>query len=216
MSFLELPVLHFTPCSKNSTLTFGDVCKLVVPVAWTFMAVLVVILYLVIPEEPMWSGAAVVALVALSGLGVCLATYGFHRQASTFAIESNCPRAIHVGGTPEGQKILVETQMGMRRRALRLHTALSILFGVASVVLAIFFGTYAPNHDQCAHENCGVDLVLCGVSLFASAIWTAVTHLGWRDYRRVSQSQKKPKSSMTLDSSWDKTNKSKDEDEEAV
>merc|ERR1712194_939770 len=104
----DLTLFHFFPCSKlSTTLTFRDMFKLMLPLGVAAVSVLSVISYMLTPHlsggSPHWEGACVVALGAISGVGLSLATYGFHRHASTFSIEENYEND---NGTEEGKTIL--------------------------------------------------------------------------------------------------------------
>jgi len=72
-----------------STLNSRDVCKLMVPVGYSGMAMTCMLVYVFTPmtdEEDSRKGSILlIGMSLLSGLGLCLATYGFHRHTASFA-----------------------------------------------------------------------------------------------------------------------------------
>ena len=72
-----------------------------------------------------------------------------------------------------------------RIRALRIHSLLSLGASATAIVLAVFFGVYAPGMDMCAHESCGADVSWSLITLVVSVLWMGVTLLGHRDLQKV-------------------------------
>jgi hypothetical protein len=186
MDFLDTALCFCIPsASKCTTLTYRDFFKLMLPVGWMAIAVMAAVSYIIVPTEPRWESASVVALSAVSGIGLCLATYGFHRHASTYSIESNYSCAENEDMTEEGREILMIVRREMRKQSLRTHAVLSSIMALISISLAIFFGVFASEQHMCTHEVCGADVTWCGLALFVSTLWAGVTYLGYRDLRNV-------------------------------
>jgi len=183
--FSDTPLFFFCPGAKCTGLTFGDLFKLMIPVGWMLIAIMSVLSYAIVPDEPQWASASVVALSTISGIGLVLAIYGFHRTATSFAIEENYNCADNEEMSFEGKHILMIVRREMRKQSLRTHAVLSTVMAMASIGAAIFFGDFASELDKCTHESCGSDVAWSGMGLFVSTLWMGVTHLGYRDLRNV-------------------------------
>lgn len=185
MTFNDTNVLFLCPGTKITTLTFGDLFKLMIPVAWMIIAILSVASYLLVPNDPQWASASVVSLSAISGIGLCFAIYSFHRHVSTFSIEENYSSSNNLDMSHEGRQILMIIRRDMRIQSLRTHAVLAVILSMASVGTAVFFGDIAPELHKCTHETCGADVAWAGMGLFVSTLWTGATYLGYRDLRTV-------------------------------
>lgn len=179
--FTDTPLFFFCPCSKCTTFTFGDLCKFMVPVGWIVISILSALSYALIPDEPQWASVCAVALGAISGIGLVFAIYGFHRRASSFAIEENYNCEDNDDMSFEGKQILMTVRRKMRKQSLRTHAVLSTLLAMSSIAAAVFFGFFASECD----ESSGSDVAWSGMGFLVSTLWMGVTHLGYRDLRNV-------------------------------
>lgn len=141
---------------------------MIIPLGWTVVALCAVLAYLLSPlsrgDSPRWGTVALVSVSLFTGIGLSAAVYSFHRTTSSSSIEWTD-----------------DNQSQMRRRRLNVHAAISSSFLVLSVFLTIFFATFAPRLDACAHESCGADVGWSLISLVVASLWIIVTSLGFRE-----------------------------------
>jgi hypothetical protein len=103
------------------------------------------------------------------------AIYGFHRHASSFAIEENYNCEDNDDMSFEGKQILMTVRREMRKQSLRTHAVLSTLLAMSSIAAAVFFGFFASELD----ESSGSDVAWSGMGFFVSTLWMGATHLGY-------------------------------------
>eukprot|EP00536_Pseudo-nitzschia_multiseries_P006867 jgi/Psemu1/194029/e_gw1.151.47.1 len=210
MTFLDTPVCGCCCCGSAASTTIGDIFKLIVPVGWSAVALMACLAYLISPlsrgDPPRWGSAGLVALSAVTGIGLSVAVYSFHRKTSSFGLEENYAEEEtgreddNNDGADESQSqpppdiaavtttkvVTVLARQQQRARTLRIHAVVSLGFCLLSIVLAVFFGVFASDLDKCAHETCGADVSWSCITLTVSALWMGVTYLGYEDLRRMS------------------------------
>lgn len=194
MTFLDTPVCKC--CGGNNKTTIGDVFKLIIPVAWSTVAFMACLAYLISPlsrgDTPRWGSAALVALSGAAGTGLSIAIYSFHRTTSSFAIEENYVESSNDG---DGEREQDEDQQGttkleppmkkiQRQKMLQIHAVLALGLSILSIILAIFFGVFASNLNKCAHETCGADVSWSCITLVVSVLWMGITYLGFKHLRQ--------------------------------
>ncbi len=190
-----------------------------IPVGWMLISVLSFLSYVLVPDEPQWPSASVVALSALSGIGLVVAIYEFHRQASSYAIDKNYNCEGNEEMSFEGKQIVMIIRRKTRKQSLKIHAFLSTLMAIASIASAVFYGDFASDLGKCTHESCGPDVAWCGMGLVVSTLWMGVTHIGYKDLRNVLHASKQEDTTfnaMEVDPNspiW--TNESSEESEES-
>ena len=143
--------------------------------------------YVLVPDEPQWPSASVVALSAISGIGLVVAIYEFHRHTSSYAIDENYICEDNDEMSFEGKQIVMIIRREMRKQSLKIHAFLSTLMATTSIASAVFFGDFASDLGKCTHESCGPYVVWCGMGLLVSTLWMGATHIGYQDLRNVLQ-----------------------------
>jgi len=155
-------------CGPN--LTVGDLFKLVIPVGWTVIVLCAILAYLFSPlskgESPRWGTSGLICVSLISGIGLSVSIYSFHRTTSSASVE------------------WTNEQRSLRQGKLVIHMTLAMMISVLSLGLIIFFAIFASDMNKCAHKTCGADVGWSSISLITSVLWILVAWLGIKDLNR--------------------------------
>mmetsp|Transcript_14168 Transcript_14168/g.20933 ORF Transcript_14168/g.20933 Transcript_14168/m.20933 type:complete len:197 (+) Transcript_14168:138-728(+) len=148
-------------------LTLGDLFKLAIPLTWTTIVFAAILAYLFAPlsrgDNPRWNTAGLLLVSAVSGVGVSVAIYSFHRTTSVTSVQWT-----------NGQRL-------QRERNLFIHMIIAAFIFFLSLGLLTFFAGFAPGMDKCAHESCGADVAWSIIALLTCSFWLFIAWLGIQD-----------------------------------
>jgi len=172
MSEFQKKILDRNLCF-GPNLTVGDLFKLVIPVGWTVVVLCAILAYLFSPlskgEPPRWGTAGLIFVSLVSGIGLSVAIYSFHRTTSPASVE------------------WTNEQRSQRQGGLIIHTIIALIVSVLSFGLVVFFALFASDMDRCAHETCGADVGWSAISLITASLWMLVAWLGMRDLNKSTE-----------------------------
>jgi len=120
----------------------------------------------------------IVIFSALPGVGLCVATYGFHRNTSSFLLSEE--QELIVGGEDSEDGVIHRKRIWYL--SLLIHGALTALFTALSVAVLTVL---VLECIKCSRENCVGNVILSSISLVVSLSWVGVTYLGYMDLKTI-------------------------------